>query len=322
MKKHTKLNSLILVAGTAVLTVLYSCQKQSQSSLNNNTGSTVTNAALAATGAIQVSLAGTTTTTVVTANGVITTPVFTSGIYAVNCYKPGDVKDSVTFASLPTAIGTYLTANYSGYTFQKAFQITPPGSTTSSYVVVITYNSKPVALKFDASGNFVAVLEQREGADLNGPGWHQGGCFADRDSAHVDTIALSALPTTIKTYFTTNYPTDTLLHASVNFDASYVVISADNGMFATVFTSGGTFVKRIQVYPRPQRHVSVAQSALPAAALTYLSTTFPGYVFDKAFVEKVNNIVQDYDVVIDVNNTREIVEFDASGNFVKSIIVR
>ena len=317
MKTSIKLNYLLLV-GLAALTALSSCQKQLQSS-----GTDATSSAISANNAIQVAAASTTTVTTTSLSGTVTTtPVTTSGIFIVNCFNKGDVRDSVTFASLPAAIGTYLTANYSGYTFQKAFKIVTSAGVTDSYVVVINYNGKPVGLKFDASGNFVLVFEQREGHDLDGPGWHEGGCFGDRDGEHRDTLAVSALPTAIKTYFATNYPTDTLLHAVVNFDATYIVISADKGLYATAFTSGGTFIGRSQIFPRPESHVSIAQSALPTSVATYLTTTFPGYVFDKAFIEQHLGVTQGYVVIITVNSTREAVEFDATGAFVKTFVLR
>jgi len=317
MKKLTKSYSVLLI-GLIALTGLNSCQK---SGVTNN--SQTSDAALTAAAAIQVSSSTTTTLTSTTTTGVVTTPITTSGIFVVNCYPPGAKKDSLTsFSSLPDTIGKYLTANYAGYTFQKAFKITTASGTANGYVVIITYNGKPVGLKFDANGVFVAVLEQREGHDLMGKGWHDGGCFGNRGGNFKDTLAVSALPTAIKTYFATNYPTDTLLHAVVNFDATYIVISADNGLFATAFTSGGTFIKRIQIYPRPEHHASIAQSALPASVTTYLTTTYPGYVFDKAFTETVNGTLKGYFVFINANNTRLVVQFDASGNFVKATVLR
>lgn len=317
MKKLTKFNFLLL-AGLATLTGLYSCQK---SGVTNNNATDA--AAITAAAAIQVSASTNTTLTVTTPSGVITTPITTSGIFVVNCYPPGAKKDSLTsFASLPDTIGKYLTANYAGYTFQKAFKITTASNTVDGYVVVITYNGKPVGLKFDANGVFVAVLEQREGHDLKGKGWHDGGCFGDRDDGHRDTLAVSALPATIKAYFAANYPTDTLLHAVVNFDATYIVISADNGLFATAFTSGGSLIKRIQVYPHVEKHTAIAQSALPATVSAYLTATYPGYVFDKAFSETVNKVLKGYFVFINANNTRLVVQFDASGTFVKTTVLR
>jgi hypothetical protein len=314
MKKLTKFNCL-LMCGLVALTALYSCQKSSVSADKTSTLS----AAVAASQAIQLTSASTTSSSSSSLVGITS-----DAIFALHAYPPGDVKDSVTFASLPTSIGTYLTANYVGYTFQKAFKITTSAGVLDSYVVVILFNGKPVALKFDSTGAFVSVLEQCEGHDLGGggPGWHEGGRFGDRDGKHLDTVAISALPTAVKAYFTTNYPTDTLLHAAVNMDGSYSVISANKGLFVTNVSAAGALINRIQIYPHPNNRVAVLQANLLAAITTYLTTTFPGYVFDKAFAERAGTTVLGYDVFIDVNGTRHAIEFDAAGKFVKNIVIR
>lgn len=252
MKKLTKLNCLLL-AGLLALTAFSSCQKSGVASSTDKT--TSTSQLVVANGAILVAASTASTGTVAT-----------DAIYIVHAYTTGLTKDSVTFASLPAAIGTYLTANYSGYTFLKAFKISTSAGVTDSYAVVILFNGKPVGLKFDASGNFVLVYEQCEGRDLGGQGWHEGGRFGDRDGKHLDTVAISALPSAVKAYFTTNYPTDTLLHAAVNLDGSYVVISANKGLFATALTASGTLIKRIQIYPHPNNHVAV-RSRVPCFRL-------------------------------------------------------
>jgi hypothetical protein len=316
MKKLSKLN-LLAACGLALLTALYSCQKTGVSS-NNTSTTTLSASVIASMQAIQLSSAstGSSSTTMVGPT--------TDAIFAIHAYPPGDKADSVTFASLPTTIGTYLTANYSGYTFQKAFKITTSAGSVDSYVVVILYNGKPVAIRFDSTGAFVAVLEQCEGHDMGdgGPGWHEGGRFGDRDGLGHDTVAISALPGAVKAYFTTNYPADTLLHAAVNMDGSYSVISADKGLFVTNVSAAGTLINRIQVYPHPNKHVAVTQSALLPAISIYLTSKYPGYVFDKAFAEEAGTTVLGYDVFIDVNGTRYALEFDASGNYVSSKVIR
>jgi hypothetical protein len=62
--------------------------------------------------------------------------------------------------------------------------------------------------------------------------------------------------------------------------------------------------------------VSISQSAVPAIVQTYLNTTYPNYVFEKAFAAYVSNSLQGYMVLINANNTKYAVKFDASGNFV------
>jgi len=243
-------------------------------------------------------------------------------IYIINTCQHGQHRDSVVFSSLPASIGTYLTANYPGYTFKKAFKVLTPSNANDGYGVVIQFEDKPIGLKFDSDGNFVKVFEQRERRDLRGKGWRVGGRFDCRDGLHRDTIALSALPASIKSYFSTSFPKDTLLHALTNKEGNYLVISADNGMFATIFKNDNAFIRRVTLPAPGGKRTSIAESALPAATLSYLSTTYPSYAFGKAFVVKINSIVQGYVVLIDANSTKYAIRFDASGNFVKNLAIR
>jgi len=237
----------------------------------------------------------------------------------VGCYGKHDKKDTVAFSALPTAIGTYLTANYSGYTFKKAYSITDSTKTVVNYIVVIKYNSALVGLKFTAAGTFVSTLEQREGRDLKGPGWHLGGPFDDRDGKHRDTVAISALPTAVSSYFSTTYPTDTLLHASVTPDNVYILISKNGVLYSTAVTAAGKLVKRVQIEKHDLKHAVVTEANLPAAITTYLTTTYPGYVFDKAFSESSGGTLQGYVVFITSNSTKYAILFNASGTFVKAL---
>ncbi|SKB91683.1 PepSY-like domain-containing protein [Daejeonella lutea] len=247
----------------------------------------------------------------------------TDSLYAMDVCKKGDKKVAVEFSALPSAIATYLTANYPGYTFSKAFQIAD--KTTASvagFAVGIEFNGKPVAIKFDASGAFVKVLEIREGKSLKGKGFHAGGCFDNRDGKQRDTLALSTLPTAIKSYLTATYSGDTLLHAFVNKDQSVIVISKNVNYFATAFSSSSAFIKRIQLPAFPAKGRSIEASVLPASATLYLSTTYPNYVFKKAFEIKSNNIIKGYLVLIDANLTKYAVHFDANGQFVSVLAIR
>jgi hypothetical protein len=315
MKKLSKFNHLVLCGFVALATALSSCQKANVKS--TDTEDAKLDAAILSAQAIQLTAAST--------GSVPSSLVGLSSVavFAVGAYPPGGKKDSVTFASLPAAIGTYLTANYAGYTVQKTFKVFTAAGVADGYVVVILFNGKPVALRFDTAGTFVSVLKQCERHDMGaGPGWHPGGRFGDRDGQHRDTVAISALPAAVKTFFSTNYKTDTLLHAALNMDGSYSVISANKGLYITTVSATGTLLSRIQISPRPDNHTAVAESALLPAITTYLTTAFPGYVFDKAFVEKAGTEVIGYDVFVTVNGTRHAILFDAAGRFVKNIPIR
>jgi hypothetical protein len=250
----------------------------------------------------------------------------TDSVYFLQTCNRGYFRDSVASAALPDSILNYLTVNYSGYKFTRAFEIKDSAGTIGGYVVIIDFNGKPVGLLFDATGNFQRVLEQRERGDIDGDGWHHGGRFDDRDGKHRDTIAISSLPTAVSSYLNTTYPSDTLLRAYRNRDSSILVISRDNGLFANVFTSAGVFVKRITLDPHsvkfnPPQIQTVVQDSLPSADLTYLENTYPNYVFETALSVSVNNQVERYGVLLDANNTKYAIWFDAAGNVIATVVV-
>ena len=292
----------------SALSILASCKKDANSTKTASTTGLTSSTSIAITSLDAASSSGS-----------------TDSLYLVNCNPPRSKRDTIAFSALPASISTYLTANYSGYSFFKAFVIADSLKATTGYVVVIKYNNAFVGLKFAADGIFVKVLEQMTGQDMKDPkgkGFHPGGPFGDRDGKHRDTIAVSAIPSAVLTYFTTNYPSDTLLHASITPDTSYVLISKNKVLYATDITAAGAFVKRVQLEPKPGPHKAVAEADLPASVATYLTATYPGYVFNKAFLEAgPGNTVRVYHVFITVNSTNYAVDFDASGAFVKAVVI-
>jgi hypothetical protein len=246
------------------------------------------------------------------------TTAVTDSVRILQACARGEKRDSIAASALPAAVSSYLDENYSGYSFNKAFVLKDASGNPGGYVVVIYYNDKPVGIKFDASGTFVKVLEQREKGDLNGPGFHHGGRFEHRDGQQRDTVALSALPASVLAYFNAHYTTDTLLKAFKGRDGNYVVLSRNGGAFATVFNAEGNFEKRIALCDKRGSIQTIEQTALPAAVSSYLNTSYPNFVFKKAFVVRDGSAVKAYVVFIDANNTKYAVEFDATGNFVKA----
>jgi hypothetical protein len=241
-------------------------------------------------------------------------------IYVMQPCPRGYSRDSITKSQLPSAATAYLSSNYSGYTFNKAFAVTNSSGQTAAYVAIVFYNDKPVAILFDSSGTFVKVLEQRDRGDIDGKGWHDGGRFCDRDGSQKDTVALGSLPATVLIYMATNYSTDTLLKAFQDrHDNGFFVISKNNGLFATVFDANGAFVKRVAMPSPAGTFASLSVGDLPATIANYLTETYPDYVFEKAFAAyNSNNVILGYVVVINANDTRYAVRFDGSGNFVSA----
>ncbi len=257
-------------------------------------------------------------------SGLQTTTSTTDSLYAMGACNKDHKRTKVNAEALPAAITSYITTNYAGYTFINAFSTaTISTNTLDAYVVAFNFNGKPIALKFDAKGLFIKVLELREGRDMKkGGDHHLGGCFENRDGKQRDTIALSALSANIKAYFTTNYAKDTLKAAFTNKDGSIIVISKNVSFFASAFKTDGTFIKREALPYRPGKDKEIAQSALPANVTSYLSTTYPNYVFKKAFSNLDNGVLKGYLVIIDANMTKYAIVFDATGAFVAAKVIR
>jgi hypothetical protein len=243
----------------------------------------------------------------------------TDSIYVIQPCARGYFRDSLVASALSSAITSYLDSAYSGYSFLKGYVIKDSAGTVGGYVVIISYNGKPVALLFNASGVLVRVLEQREAGDIDGDGWHHGGRFGNRDGLHHDTTSLSALPASITSYYSSNYPQDTLLKAFRNSDSGYVVISKDSGLiYATVFSSTGSFVKRTILAAPDGQLAAIDQGTLPSSVLSYLTTTYPDYVFERAYSLTADGSIRAYLVVIDANNTKYGLIFDSSGTLLSA----
>jgi hypothetical protein len=293
-------------------TIFYACKKSNVSFNEDATSAaSVNSASIISSGAISIASISSTT-----ANGA------KDSIYVVGCYNGKVKKDTVAQNNLSNSITTYLRSNYAGYSFKKAFKITESNNTLVGYVVVIKYNDKLIGLKFDSAGAFVKILEQREGADLVGKGWHPGGKFDCRDGKNRDTIAISALPTIVNNFFKNTYPSDTLLHAQITPDTNYILISKNNGLFATAISAKGTLIKRVTLDNSKNSHTCVLQANLLINITTYLTATYPGYVFEKAFAVQKGNVVQNYVVLITSNSTKYAVRFNAAGTFTDYVVIR
>jgi hypothetical protein len=311
MKSSSKIGFILLLAAAAVSFFLSACQKAVQAPSNGTATKTTTTAGTVSSAAFTSSQA------------IVVSTTHGDTVYVVGTCTPGSKADTLAAGALPASVTAYLTSNYAGYTFVKAYETLNTTNAIQGYVVNITFNGNPVGLKFNASGVFVSILEQRQAQDLQGKGFHEGGLFGNRDGKHSDTLAVRALPVVITNYFTANYPADTLKHVLVNRDSSLVVISNDKGIFATQFTKTGTFISRTQIVPEVEEiHTTLTQATLLATITAYLTATYPGYVFDTAFSVSVGGAVSGYVVFIDANTTKYAVSFNAAGAFTQSRTIR
>ncbi len=91
--------------------------------------------------------------------------------------------DSVAQASLPASIGSYLTTNYAGYTFGKAFSVKDTTGSIANYVVIIQANGNTYSTVFDGQGTFVTA----------------------RQVSVPDVVATADIPVTVSSYLTANF---------------------------------------------------------------------------------------------------------------------
>lgn len=309
-------------------------------------------AAFTALGLFTTSCQKNTTSDVTPTSGVASTPVLVSALtVSVDSTKKDSVhvcldhdndghprgfyRDSVTFASLPTTVGTYLTANYAGYRVISVYHVVDSVANFKGYVVIINFNSNPVAVLFDSTGAFVKVLEQRSMGDMDGkgPDGHHGDGglnggpggdrFGDRDGLGRDSVSYANLPAVVKSYLTTTYKQDTFRKAFKDpRNGNYIIVTTNNGIFITVFDANGKFISHIAAPTPAGKPTEITAAQLPATATTYLTKTYPAYVFKHALAFKDSTgAITGYGVLIDASGTKYVVLFDATGKFVSAKVV-
>lgn len=155
----------------------------------------------------------------------------------------------------------------------------------------------------------------------------------------LDSIAISALPSAITTYISSNYAGATVQKAGKDKDGNFVVlISQNNTPKGLLFNSSGVFQKELPAPPQgkgspkggpkgqggtnagqgqqaPPQLTAVDVKNLPSAITTYISTKYTGATVDKAGTDKDGNYV----VLILVNNQPKGLLFDAKGAFQKEL---
>jgi hypothetical protein len=221
--------------------------------------------------------------------------------------KKNTTNIAVTQANLLTAISTYLTTNYAGYTFVNAYSEAVSG-VINAYDVNITLNSVPYHVVFNATGVFVSVNSAGKGKGK-----------IDQTMA---TVAQADLLATIKTYLNTNYAGYTFVNAYSETSNSTLTgydvnITYNSVNYHVTFDATGVFVSvGTRKIKTATTNVPVAQADLLAAISTYLNTNYAGYTFINAYSEAASGVIANYDVNITSNAVNYHVVFDATGTFV------
>ncbi len=210
--------------------------------------------------------------------------------------------DTLSLSALPSAIPTYLTANYPNYTFLKALSMKNPDSTVKGYLVrIMKMDSSKVGISFDVSGNFIKEIAMKV------------------KGVHVrpDSVSQANLPVTITSYLSANYQNYTFGRAfsikdSMGNIADYAVIIQSNALtYSVIFDGQGNFIKSTQI----QVPDVVATADIPGLLTSYLTTNFAGYTNLKVVRIKVDGILVAYQARFRVGTTPHLLYFDALGSY-------
>jgi hypothetical protein len=214
---------------------------------------------------------------------------------AANCIA-GDTLDT---AELPQAVLDYVAENYAGLSINVAV-LKPSGK----FGVEL---SDGTVLLFDEDGSFIKVCEGDEG--MHGGGHHgmgnHGGNHGPGQGGETnmctfgDTLTLADLPQSATDYVAENYPGESI----------EVVVAKPNGDFAVELSSGtvlifdedGTFEHECGNHGGHGPGwggTEITASELPAAAITYIESNYPGETVvlailtfhEKYFVELSNEV--------------------------------
>ncbi|GAB2556189.1 hypothetical protein GCM10027085_54210 [Spirosoma aerophilum] len=187
----------------------------------------------------------------------------TAGVTSTSATGPRNLT-AVDATTLPAAITTYISTNYTGATVKEAFK-----DAAGNYVVAITVNSAVKLLLFSTDGTFVKALDGGKRGHAPGDSAHH----AKKDSLHhmrgdsthhapgdtlhrprpgkgpnLTTVAVSSLPAAITTYINTNYAGATINKAGQETTSSDYVVAittADSKRVLLIFGSDGTFKKAV-----------------------------------------------------------------------------
>jgi hypothetical protein len=306
--KNTNLNSIQrCFAIMAALAILSSCKKELSSVSPTPTVETTTTS-ISASSPISVALIGFANTQ-------------TDSVYVMYTSDGELFRDEIPAITLPAAVQQYQTENYQQNDQLSAYTISDKDGNLKSYVSIIRYNERPVALEFNFVGSFKKVLEQREWADLDNDGWHIGGLFEDRDGNNRDVVNLNLLPDEIKNYMTNNYPDDIIVRAFQTKEEAIIVISKNNGGFANVFNKNLELQKHLSICDVNCQLEDIEKSTISSKVLTTLSNTFPNYIFNYGDMMNVNGVNMGNLILINANNTRYLVAFDANGKLLSNKVV-
>jgi hypothetical protein len=239
------------------------------------------------------------TTTATTITSVSTDASTLSDVQPLTCQLP----DTVNIADLPSAVSTYLSANYVGYTTQFVYAIKSNGTLTG-YLANLLNGTQHTAVRFDATGNFVKALNLPMHVDVE---------FA---VFQTDTIPISTLPIALQAYLTTNN-TYSLQKAFMETDSSYTLVATQAGnAYALLYSNASpTVLSIINLGAIDFSTPNPDMSTLPSTITDYINQNYSGAAIERIMAGTCSGGSNGYTVIFKKDSAQYAAEFDSTGIF-------
>jgi hypothetical protein len=231
--------------------------------------------------------------------GNVTTDATTlSDVQTLSCQLP----DTISLATAPAALTSYVTSNYASYTTQFIYAI-KTGGTVTGYLANIVNGASHMDLRFDATGTFTKALTLPA---------HTG--FA---MFGTDTTVLSALPAVLTTYLAANSSTYAVQRIFREADSSYTVIATQgtNAYALSYATATPTALTLINLGAADFTTPNTDISAFPPAIATYINQNYSGATIERTLTESCTGGSNGYTIILKNNGTQYAAEFDSTGTF-------
>jgi Putative beta-lactamase-inhibitor-like, PepSY-like len=242
-----------------------------------------------------------TTTATAAITNVVTDATTLAEAQNVSCQLPQSIK----VADLPATITAYISSNFAGYTPQFVYAVQPSGTLTG-YLVNLLNGTQHKEVRFDATGNYVKSL------DLPA---HIAGAFP---VFQTDTIATTALPSSLQSYVTTN-STLAVSRIFMEKDSSYTVIATQNAStYALLYSpKTPTALSVINLGALDLTTANPSVSTLPSAVTDYISQNYNGASIERIMTGSCTGGNNTYTVVFKKDTTQYAAKFDATGTFIE-----
>lgn len=219
---------------------------------------------------------------------------------------PSPAATELALTDLPAPVQAAIKA----YTFKRAMAIVAPDKSTI-YHIHAEKDGLTWDLDIDATGKILSSKEMKP-------------------MPTVTQIDITTLPAAIKTYLDANAPAGWTLKKATSISADnviihyHVLVNSGTNVLTYMFdkdfkaiTNAGKGPKDNPTLPKATI-TEIAKDKIPAAALTYLTANYAGYVFTKAISVNLDTTIKEIEVFISVGDKKYKVEFDAEGKFLSA----